>query len=42
MIIEKYYNKYPLAIHKTWRYITKEQWEELKILNPEISLTFNF
>ncbi len=40
--VEKYYNKYPLAIHKTWRYITKEQWEELKILNPEISLTFNF
>jgi hypothetical protein len=40
--VEKYYNKYPLAIHKTWKYITKEQWDELKTINPEISLTFNF
>ncbi len=38
--VEKYYNENPLGLHKTWKYITKEQWNELKNKFPEITLTF--
>ena len=38
--VEKYYNNNPLGLHKTWKYITKEQWAELKTTFPEINLTF--
>jgi hypothetical protein len=39
--VEKYYNDYPLAIHKAWKYLSKEDWDNLKSKFPEISLTFN-
>ena len=38
--VEKYYNNNPLGLHKTWKYITKEQWNELKNKFNEINLTF--
>ena len=40
--IEKYYNNNSIGLHKTWIYITKEQWQELKNTYPHISLIFNF
>ncbi len=39
--IEKYYYNEPLGLHKTWKYIKKEQWEELKNKYPHIGLIFN-
>jgi hypothetical protein len=39
--IEKYYNNNPIGLHKTWIYILKEQWEELKKKYPHIGLIFN-
>jgi hypothetical protein len=39
--VEQFYYNNPLGIHKAWRYLSKEKWEELKNNLPEISLTFN-
>ncbi len=40
--IEKYYYDKPLGLHKTWRYIKKEQWDELKNNYSHIGLIFNY
>jgi hypothetical protein len=40
--VEKFYYNNPLALHKTWIYIKENEWNELKIKFPEISLTFDF
>jgi hypothetical protein len=39
--VEQYYFDNPLAIHKAWKYLSKEDWDSLKHKFPEISLTFN-
>jgi len=39
--IEKYYNNNPIGLHKTWKYIKKEQWDELKNKYQHIGLIFN-
>ncbi len=39
--VEQYYFDNPLAIHKAWKYLSKEDWNNLKQKFPEISLTFN-
>jgi hypothetical protein len=39
--VEQYYFDNPLAIHKAWKYLSKEDWNNLKYKFPEISLTFN-
>ncbi len=39
--VEQYYYDNPLAIHKAWKYLSKEDWNSLKQKFPEISLTFN-
>jgi hypothetical protein len=39
--VEQYYFDNPLAIHKAWKYLSKEDWNRLKEKFPEISLTFN-
>jgi hypothetical protein len=40
--VEQFYYDNPLVIHKTWRYISPENWKALKDKFPEIGLTFNF
>jgi len=40
--IEKYYYDKPLGLHKTWKYIKKEQWDELKNNYSHIGLIFNY
>ncbi len=40
--VEQFYYNNPLGIHKAWKYLSKENWEELKKNSQEISLVFNF
>lgn len=40
--LEKYYYDRPLGLHKTWKYIKPEQWNELKNNYPHIGLIFNY
>ena len=40
--IEKYYYDKPIGLHKTWLYIKKEQWKELKNNYQHIGSIFNF
>jgi hypothetical protein len=39
--VEQHFHDNPLAIHKPWLYLSKENWQFLKDKFPEISLTFN-
>ena len=39
--VEQHFNDNPLAIHKPWLYLSKENWKKLKDKFPEINLTFN-
>ena len=40
--VEQHYHDNPLAIHKPWLYLSKENWQFLKDKFPEINLTFGF
>jgi hypothetical protein len=40
--IEKYYYDKPLGLHKTWKYIKKEQWDELFNNFPHLYIWMNF
>lgn len=39
--VEQHFHENPLAIHKSWLYLSKENWQFLKDKFPEINQTFN-
>ena len=39
--VEKYYSAKPFGIHKTWEYLEKKDWVQLKLNCPEITRVFD-